>query len=331
MRDAWQRKWWGYSTMHDQADHLRRLIRGVRSAPAGDTTPRSIVVAGAKGGVGTTTIAVNLAVAMARNGQSTVLVDGDLGKADAAALCGLHKGPTIVDVLAGRHGTAEAFQVGPSGLQVLAGAWATGHLTDCNAPAQERLIAELTALTLVDAIVIDAGCGLDRVMERFWRSADQVLLVTTPDDTAVMDAYAVVKTMAGGQRALPVHAVVNLATRSDEARNAYSRLAQACRRFLAIDLPGMAHIMMSPEVAAAGRRGTPFLLSAPVCQPAQTLEHLAQFFNSFTSNRSASFDVPLSSAPARATEFSRGRQPADSKSNQTKQPRIGEGERSDNP
>ncbi|HET6881150.1 MAG TPA: AAA family ATPase, partial [Pirellulales bacterium] len=243
-----------------------------------------IVVAGAKGGAGTTTIAVNLAVALAGKGRRTVVVDGDLGKGDVAAGCGLHGGPTIVDVLAGRRRVAEALRPGPAGLRIVPGAWATGRLTDCDASAQERLIYELRGLDGVDTVVIDAGCGMHRILERFWRAADQILLVTTTDDTSVMDAYAAVKTMSRRNCGVPVYAVVNQAARREQARQAHARLAQACRRFLAMDVSCAAHLMASGEIAAAARRQTPFLLTAPVCQAAQTIKRLAEFLSPTTTN-----------------------------------------------
>jgi flagellar biosynthesis protein FlhG len=263
--------------MPDQADHLRNMVLGARLPVAAATAPRLVVVAGAKGGVGTTTIATNLAVAFAKKERRTVLVDGDLGKADVATLCGLHGGPTIVDVLAGRRRVREAIRSGPAGLQVLPGAWASGCLTDCDAAAQERLIAGLRALSDIGAVVIDAGCGLHRILERFWRSANAVLLVTTPDETSVIDAYSAIKTMAGHHCGAPVYAVVNQAARYDDAHQAAMRLARACRRFLAIDLPCVAHVMSSAEVAAAARLPAPFVLSSPVCQATQTIEQLVQF------------------------------------------------------
>jgi flagellar biosynthesis protein FlhG len=263
--------------MPDQADHLRHLMLGVRP-PDGGTGPQLILVAGAKGGVGTTTVAVNLSVVMAQQGRRAVLVDGDLGKSGVAALCGDTGGATIADVLCGRRDIAEALRTGPAGVRLLVGAWATGHLTDCDAIAQQRLIAGLKALNEVDVVIIDAGCGLHRILERFWRSANNALLVTTTDDTAVMDAYAMVKTMAPHHRQVPLYAVMNRVVCYDGALDAHARLTQACRRFLSIEVPCMANIMDSEDVVAAARRQTAFVLDTPVCQATQTIEHLAQFF-----------------------------------------------------
>lgn len=235
--------------MSDQADQLRLLMHGAQGAAATGSA-RLLVVAGAKGGVGTTTIAFQIAVALAQTGTATVLVDGDLGKASLAAWCGRDAGPTIADVLSGRRQVEEALQPGPAGVRLLAGAWATGHLTDCDVTAQQRLIGQLRALQGIDVVVIDAGCGQHQIMERFWRAADDVLLVATPDDAAVMDAYGAIKALAGRERDVRLQAVMNQARRHDDACDAYRRLQNACRRFLAIDLPCAATILFQPQSAS---------------------------------------------------------------------------------
>ncbi|HQU45835.1 MAG: hypothetical protein B7Z73_11390 [Planctomycetia bacterium 21-64-5] len=262
--------------MLDQADHLRHLMHGARTArPDRAPRPRLLVVTGGKGGVGTTTIAVNLAAAFARIGRRTVLVDGNLGRCDVAALCDTLEGYTIGDVLAGRQRVAAAIQAGPGDLQVLSGAWATGHLTDCDAAAQERLILELIGLDGVDQIVIDAGCGVNRVVERFWRSSDHVLLVSTPDSTSVMDAYATVKTLAARHRTVAVQTVINRAANERQAGETHQRLAEAGRRFLGLDLAQAAAVAESPQIAAAAARRCPFVPLSPACPASQSLIQLA--------------------------------------------------------
>jgi flagellar biosynthesis protein FlhG len=263
--------------MLDQADHLRLLMRGVRRAGSADGAPcpRLLVFVGGKGGVGTTSIAVNFAVGLASQGCRTLLVDGDLGKCDAAALCGTREGYTLGDVLAGRRHVQQALHRGPAGIQILPGAWATAHITDCDHAALDRLLAELSALHDIDQVVIDAGCGVNRVVERFWKSADRVLLVTTADSTAVMDAYAALKTVGSRQADVPVQVVMNKVADSD-AQGAFARLAAVCWRFLRLQLNCAASIPYSHEIIAAARLRMPLVLSSPRCQTTQIIDELVR-------------------------------------------------------
>ncbi len=112
--------------MSDQADELRRLVLldPRTGAAGGDERPRLLVIAGAKGGVGATTTAVNLAVALADHGARVVLLDADPPRAGVASLCGLDSPHGVADVLAARRDIHEVLVRGPAGIQVAPGVWA---------------------------------------------------------------------------------------------------------------------------------------------------------------------------------------------------------------
>lgn len=266
--------------MLDQAERLRSLMRADHgdAPPAAPRSkrPQFVAVAGGKGGVGTTTIAVNLAVALARDGHRTVLIDGDLGTADAAGLCGTREAYHIADVLAGRRGIHEALQLGPAGVQVLPGAWATGHITDCAPAAHERLLRELARLgPHAEQVVVDAGNGSHSAVRSFCQAADRVLLVTSPDDASVMNTYAAIKFLRTIDAQPTIHLFVNLARQAEVARQTHRRLAQACRRFLGFELPWAGELSHAIEVTEAGRQHHPFVWALPQTPATRQIEQLA--------------------------------------------------------
>jgi flagellar biosynthesis protein FlhG len=220
--------------MQDQADRLRALVR-----TAAQTTsdlalpaPQKLVVGGGKGGVGVTTIAVGLSMALARLGSRVVLVDADIQRPDIATLCQLEPRATIADVLSSRRTVHEVLERGPAGIQLLMGEWSTSSVPDCSPVAQERLLHELDRLGRhADLVVLDVGNGLNNVVRRFWQAADRALLVTTPDTLSIMDAYAAIKMLAVDRRELKIEIVVN---RSDSttAAEVHHRIERACERFL---------------------------------------------------------------------------------------------------
>ncbi len=111
--------------MHDQAAQLRDLVRRAsreNDAPKGGA-PQLVAISGSKGGVGTTTLALNVSVALAQQGRRVVLADLDLCRADVALLCGIEDRRNVSDVLAARRTADEVLQPGPAGIRVLAGAW----------------------------------------------------------------------------------------------------------------------------------------------------------------------------------------------------------------
>lgn len=170
----------------DQASELRALVRhfAATHAPAA-TGPRRIVVFGGKGGVGTTTIAVNLAAALAQQGQRSLLCDAAGG--DVALQCRLEPRHTLADALAdalaGRPALARVLHPGPAGVQVLPGTRELVRWHDTAEHAWNRLMAQLASLSpRPEVLVIDAGSRPDPLARQLWQAADRVLLVTTVED-----------------------------------------------------------------------------------------------------------------------------------------------------
>lgn len=232
--------------MHDQADELRQLVRQGHDAEHA-CAPRWITVAGGKGGVGATTVALRLAAAMASAGRRVVLVDGDFACPNLASFTAVEARYTICDVLASRRGVHEALEAGPGGIQLLLGPPAERRPVECSPAAQQRLIEQLQRLGAhADAVLVDAGAGVSRLMRSFWQSADDLVLVTTADPVAVMDTYAALKQLYTREPNQQVHALVNQAADLAEGEAVAGRLQEACRRFLAISLASVSSVEEDP-------------------------------------------------------------------------------------
>ncbi len=265
--------------MHDQANDLRRLVRQAISSgdDASAVRPKLIVVSGGKGGVGTTTIAVNLAVALVQRGSRTVLADADTHGSDARILCRLDELYSVADVLSARRTVRESLQHGPGGIQVLPGAWAEGDISECSPHSQERLIGQLIDLgNRADCVVVDAGNGSNRLMKRLWQAADLILLVTTTELASVMDAYASIKVLSAGDDSFRIQPMVNMTASADEVDEVFGRLSRACLRFLGIHLDDPDWLPTDPQVSLSGKAEKPFVLNAVSCPAARQVRTVAE-------------------------------------------------------
>ena len=262
----------------DQADELRHLVRSqARHSASSEAAVQLIAVTGGQRGVGTTTIALNLAVALALQGQRTILVDADLDRGALAPLCRLTERGSIVDVLASRRTIHEVLARGPAGIQVLPGVWAPGEANNCSATAQGRMIARLKALgAYADVIVVDTGSGRNSFVRRFWQAADVPLVVTTPEPVAIMDCYATIKVLLAGEASIALSTVVNKAADAGEAAEVQARIAAACRRFLGVRAAAAGHLPDDRLVQDAARLCTPFVLSSPRSDAARAMEQLSE-------------------------------------------------------
>jgi flagellar biosynthesis protein FlhG len=222
--------------MLDQAYALRQLVQ---SAPAAARNkpflPPMIVVAGGRTGVGTTTVAVNVAAALVDQGERVVLVDGAARDGDLAQVAGVSPAiqRSLNEVLAGDCSACEALAAGPAGTRVLANRRNCATGLDVSRPAQQRLFAELQSLaTDADLLVIDAGSGATPWMRRFWLRARLVVVVTTTADLALMDSYAVIKRNIGEGVYADIRVLANQCDSDAAACEVYARLSNACQRFL---------------------------------------------------------------------------------------------------
>ncbi len=226
--------------MYDQASELRQLVRqrATMGALLNPVAPL-VAVGGGKGGVGTTTIALNLAVALARQGRRAVFVDADLDHGGHAHLPAPPERGSVVDVLEGRRGVHEVLHRGPAGIQILCGDWASGEVSDYSPAAQDRFVAELKHLAPhADAVVIDAGSSRTHFARRLWQNASAVVVVTTTDAPAVMNAYAAIKALARIESPPVLHTLVNRFHDAVETDDIHQRIATACRKFLGLRASG---------------------------------------------------------------------------------------------
>lgn len=267
--------------MIDQATELRKLASQAGRDPADEAgrVPRLLAVSGGKGGVGVTTLAVNLSVALSRRGTRVVLVDADLYRADVATLCGLEERGNVADVLSARRDIHEVLQSGPAGIKVVPGLWAPGHPADYSETAQQRLLRQLRTLGKhADMVVLDVGNGGNEVLRRFWNSADDVLLVTTPDSMSVMDSYATIKRLATAEDRLKIRLIVNKAIDQHVADDVYRRIDTSCQRFLGLRVESLGHVPSADCADAAASAAVPFVTSAPDNAATSALDRMAAQF-----------------------------------------------------
>jgi flagellar biosynthesis protein FlhG len=212
----------------DQANVLRETNTAPARAPW-------VAVAGGKGGVGKTLIAVNLAVLMAKAGRRVLLVDLDPGLGNVDVHLRLAPRFTVEDAATGACEPRDAVVPGPAGIGVLAGRSGSPKLASGDAGFLARVLAAVqTAATGYDIVVCDTGAGIGPAVLAVCERADLVLAVTAPDPAAVTDTYALCKLVSARGRPMP-RLVVNRVRSRDEAMRTAGKLATVCRKFLQTD------------------------------------------------------------------------------------------------
>ena len=273
--------------MSDQADGLRQLVQARSGAsalaelpPAGPKAgprARSLVLTSGKGGVGTSNLALNLAIALGERGGRVVLVDADLGLANIDLLCGLAPGCDLGDILAGDRSLAEAIVDGPAGIRIIPGAHASRTLIESLGDAPRRLVDELSGLEAgADFLVVDAGSGLGPSIATLAAAADEVLVVTTPEPTSVADAHAAINRFRRLAAPPTLRAVVNQVTSNNEADEVLARLTASSRQFFGAVVDGLGSVRSDPHVPLAVRARRPFSTAYPAAAASRDVRRLAR-------------------------------------------------------
>lgn len=234
----------GKYIVSDQAHKLRTIVKSANIAagyrtgdqekfgPVLEKHSRCIAVASGKGGVGKTNVALALSIAMAKNGQHTVLLDADLGLANVHILLGLAPRYNVNDLVRNNKTIAEITYPGPAGVDFVPGASGLKELANMDKASLERLRRSLEVLDEnYDTVVIDIGAGIGHTATEFAAAADTVLLVMTPEPTSLADAYAVIKLLRE-QNQHSIAIVVNMAYNEAEAKEIHRRLTALTQRFL---------------------------------------------------------------------------------------------------
>lgn len=271
--------------MTDQADALRQLARELpETAHRGGPIParaRSLVLTSGKGGVGTSNLALNIAIELAVLGQRIVLIDGDLGRANLDLLCGLAPGCDLGDVLAGERAFREAIVEGPAGIRMIPGAHGMRHLMQALDDGPIRLLAELSELERgADYLIIDAGSGLGAAPRALAEAADSLLVVSTPEPTSLADVHAALsswrQTVIPMSRCARPRAVINMARSRAEAIESLERLCNDSRSFGGIPLEPLGYVRHDARVGRAVRHRRPFVLEAPWSPATRCVRRLAR-------------------------------------------------------
>lgn len=206
----------------------RTLRSGEPSPPA-----RVIAVTSGKGGVGKSSLVLNLGIALRRMGKQVLVMDGDLSLGNLDILMGLAPRFNLSHVLRNEIAMAEIVVDGPEGLRLLPTASGVHELANLSPEAHRRIVSELDALLDdVEFLLIDTGPGLSPSVIHFNVAAREVLVVTTPEPAAITDAYALIKTLTLLHPPRPVRLVTNAAASLQEGREVAAQLQRVSLRFL---------------------------------------------------------------------------------------------------
>ena len=210
---------------------------GTAARSSGTPAPRVIAVASGKGGVGKTSVSINLAAALVNAGQRTLLLDTDLGLANVDVMLGLSPRFTLADVFAGRCELRDTVLEGPNGLMIVPAASGKRHMTELTPQQHVGLVHAFSELDMpIDTMVVDNAAGIADGVLTFCQAAQDVVVVVCDEPASVTDAYALIKVLSRERGVTRVQVLANQVQHAVEGRQLFEKLERVTSRFLDVTL-----------------------------------------------------------------------------------------------
>lgn len=267
--------------MRDQAEKLRWLARNLKDRVEAEITgsPRTtrvLAVTSGKGGVGKTNFTLNLGLALLEYGQRVVLLDADMGLANIDVVLGMVPKYNLYHMVNGERRLSEIIVEGPKGIRIIPGGSGIKELAALQPWQFEALMMDVHSLEgTADLLLIDTGAGVSSNVLNFLLTADEVVIITTPEPTALTDAYGLIKIVSRENPKSILRLVVNKVESDAEGMLVAHKLKIVTKKFLDVDLEFYGHIVRDSAVSEAVKKQQPFVLAYPNSPASVCIHNLA--------------------------------------------------------
>lgn len=272
--------------MNDQAESLRRLVERKNDGGA-----KVIAVVSGKGGVGKSNISLNFALSLAKLNKKVAVLDLDIGMANIDILMGLTPSYHMMSIIEDELTIWDVIEDGPNGIAYIAGGSSFSTFVEVDEKGMNRFFQQLEQLCYhYDYIVMDMGAGVTKTSLQFTLASHDVFIVTTPEPTALTDAYAMMKHILQHDQSKPFYLIVNRADSKKEGTTVLNSFTRVAAKFLNKDVHGLGMIPFDKKVMQAVKSQTPFVLMDEHAKAAKAMQQIASTYIGEQLNKASRID-----------------------------------------
>lgn len=240
-----------------------------------------ITVTSGKGGVGKTSVSVNMAIQFRQQGKSVIIFDADFGLANIEVMFGAVPKYNLTDLVYRGKELKDIIMSGPMDIGFISGGSGVTGFDDLSKDQIVYLVHKLKELeSMVDIIIIDTGAGISSAVMDFVVISDDVLLVTTPEPTSITDSYSLLKVLNKNEsfdrNNTKIKVITNRVGNQEEGINLYNKLNVVVNKFLNIDLGFLGSIEADMNMSKAIIQQKPVCLAYPNSKGAKAFTNLAR-------------------------------------------------------
>ena len=256
----------------DQLYQLRKIVSHAEKKEG-----KIIAVASGKGGVGKSTLALNLSLALAQSNDRVLLIDADHCLPDLHVLMGVAPAKKLRDVVAGKEQIKGIILQHETGLHIAFSGKSDLKNEHHQLNFTESFFSELKSLqNQYEYIVVDTAAGISEPVVNIGVNVDDVLIVTTPEPAAISDSYALVKILSGMDRNIHFHTLINWVQSDEQAQEVYENFSLVIDHFLKIKNDYWGYLLQDKHVRMSAERQKPFILEWPKCRASKCIYQIAK-------------------------------------------------------